>query len=181
MGWIKLDRKILDHWLWGDKPFSAGQAWIDLLLLADHQDKKFLNGNTLVDGKRGEVHRSMLNLADRWGWSRKKVKRFLDGLESEQMVSQQVTTKGTTITIVKYVVYQGSGATKGTTKAQQKHNGGTTEAQQKHTNKNIKNIEEDLRKKEGGCAAISPSGINPNYEPEGYDPMWEYYKETGRI
>lgn len=36
-GWIKLHRKITDHWLWEDKPFARGQAMIDLLILAGYQ------------------------------------------------------------------------------------------------------------------------------------------------
>jgi hypothetical protein len=41
-GWICLHRQIQDHWLWEDRPFSRGQAWIDLLMLANHEDKKMI-------------------------------------------------------------------------------------------------------------------------------------------
>lgn len=134
-GWIKLHRKIADNWLWADKPFSKGQAWIDLLLLANHDDKKVLRGSTLVDCKRGTHITSILKLSTRWGWSRKKVSSFLDVLENEKMLEQKRTTNDTTITIVKYSDFQD----KGTTKEQQKNSRGTTKEQQKNTNKNVKN------------------------------------------
>ena len=35
-----VNRSILNHWVWDDKPFSKGQAWIDLIALANHTDKK---------------------------------------------------------------------------------------------------------------------------------------------
>lgn len=40
-GWQKVYRDITKHWLWEDKPFSRGQAFIDLLLMVNHQDKKY--------------------------------------------------------------------------------------------------------------------------------------------
>ena len=39
-GWIKLHRSIQDSWLWKKYPFSEGQAWIDLLMLANYEDEK---------------------------------------------------------------------------------------------------------------------------------------------
>ena len=74
MGWIKLDRKIMDNdLLWGcDEPFSRGQAWIDLLLLANHKDKKGYSGSQVQTFARGDVNKSISSLAERWGRSRKK-------------------------------------------------------------------------------------------------------------
>ena len=34
-GWIKVSRAIQEHWVWDEKPFSKGQAWIDLLLCGE--------------------------------------------------------------------------------------------------------------------------------------------------
>ena len=44
-GWVSVHRQIQNHWLWTDKPFSKGQAWIDMLMLANHVDNKILLGN----------------------------------------------------------------------------------------------------------------------------------------
>ena len=106
MGWIKLDRKITEHFLWEDKPFSKGQAWIDLLLLANHKEHKVPYKGEIVTCKRGEVDRSILWLAKRWGWSRSKVRDFLHTLEADQMVVLKATTHRTTVTIENYAFYQ---------------------------------------------------------------------------
>ena len=49
------------------------QAWIDLILLAQHQVGTFTDrrGN-LIDGKRGCVYWSERFLAETWGWRREK-------------------------------------------------------------------------------------------------------------
>lgn len=85
--WIKVFRNIEKSWLWEEKPFSKGQAWIDLLLLAKFRDESFISrrGN-LVEGKRGNVYKSISSLADRWGWSRKKVDHFFNQLEADNMI-----------------------------------------------------------------------------------------------
>lgn len=121
-GWIKLYRQIGEHWLWDDKPFSKGQAWIDLLLLADSKDGKFPYKDTMVEGKRGTVYRSVLYLSSRWGWGREKTRRFLKRLEADGMVSVKSTTHQTAITIINYGFFQDSQPTRQATENQQTDN-----------------------------------------------------------
>ena len=65
--------------------------------------------------KRGDVDRSISSLADRWGWSRQKVRRFLNQLVDDGMVQVNATTNDTTITIVKYGDFQNKRTTNDTT------------------------------------------------------------------
>lgn len=129
MGFIKLDREIFNHWVWEEKPFSRAQAWIDLIGLATHKNEKFSSGNTLIDGKRGNVYRSKTWLANRWGWSRKKVSNFLDMLQKDGMVvvngMRMGTVNGTVITIVNYGKFQDARPTKGTVKEPSRNGQGT--------------------------------------------------------
>lgn len=105
-GWISVYRKITESWLWGDKPFARGQAWIDILLMASHCDSKALINGQLIQVKRGELITSELKLSERWGWSRTKVRSFLNVLESEKMLSQKKTAKYTAINVDNYALYQ---------------------------------------------------------------------------
>lgn len=114
-GYISINRSIEDNWLWKEKPFSKGQAWIDLILLANYKEVKEPKGDKIAVYKRGCVHRSIYFLADRWGWDRKTVRRFLDVLQNDRMVSVESAKSGTTITLINYGVYQGQGTTYGTT------------------------------------------------------------------
>jgi len=115
MGYISVHRSIWDHWLWDDKPFSKGQAWIDLLMLANHKEDKFVYKDQVMEGKRGTVYRSLSFLAERWGWGRDKVSRFLKQLESDGMVAVHTSTHRTTITISNYAAFQDNLATSSAT------------------------------------------------------------------
>lgn len=134
-GWAKIYRSLSDHWLWEDKPFSKGQAWIDLLLLVNHSEKK-----TMIDGRLetvsvGQTITSTRKLCDRWGWSNTKVRNFLKMLENESMIIVKSDSKKTVINIVNYSVYQDSDNKKETVKRQSSDSQTTV----KHTNKNEKN------------------------------------------
>ena len=50
-GWISIHRKIQDNLIWNDKPFNRGAAWVDLLLLANHEDKKVLFNGSIIEVK----------------------------------------------------------------------------------------------------------------------------------
>ena len=105
-GYIYLERKIRDHWLWNDKPFAMGQAWIDLILSANHEDKDIIFNGEKVRVKRGQFITSISKLGEKWGWDRKKVRRFLNALKMDNSLDIKVTTHGTTVTLIKYSVFQ---------------------------------------------------------------------------
>ncbi len=81
LGWVKLHRTLAYNKLWLSEPFTKGQAWVDLLMLA---------------GRDGIVKTSYQWLADRWKWKHKeKARRFLSFLESEGMI-EFITEKSVT-------------------------------------------------------------------------------------
>lgn len=103
-----MHRQIQDHWLWkDDEPFDQRSAWIDLLLLAYHEDTKRVWRGELKVYKRGTVNVSIAFLAERWKWSWRRVKRFLRMLEKDGMITQSVTTRNTAIFLTNYDVFQG--------------------------------------------------------------------------
>lgn len=105
--WIKLNRSIMEHWLWmSDEPFSRGQAFVDLLLMAAYTDHAAVSQGRRVVLKRGSMITSIRVLASRWGWSKDKVTRFLNDLESDGMIEKASDTKRTVLTLVNYEKYQ---------------------------------------------------------------------------
>lgn len=80
-GFILLKRNYRNHPLWRTEPFGRGQAWLDLILMANHSDSSYRIRGHVVTIKRGQIGRSEEYLAKTWGWSRGKVRRFLSGLE----------------------------------------------------------------------------------------------------
>ena len=132
-GWIKIYRDITKHWIWND-PVKF-KWWIDMLLMANHEDKKINIGMKLVVCKRGQSVMSLSSWAKRWGVSRDRVRAFFKLLENDAMIEHTSNTKFTQITICNYDSYQDDL----TTNSQQTHNKLTTNSQQTHTNKNDKN------------------------------------------
>ncbi|MEE1137547.1 MAG: hypothetical protein U0M02_03615 [Acutalibacteraceae bacterium] len=106
-GYIKLYRDIQGHYLWNEKPFDRARAFVDLVMLANHSDKKVLINGNLKEIKRGQIFTSRKKLADRWGWDIKKVDRFLRLLKGDETVTTDGTADGTTLTIENYSIYQG--------------------------------------------------------------------------
>lgn len=106
-GWIKLHRSLQECWIWLDKePFEKRSAWIDLLLTANHSDKKILFNNELIIVKRGQILTSVRKLSERWRWSYDKTLRYLKLLERDGMLQRESDRFRTLLTIVKYEVYQ---------------------------------------------------------------------------
>ncbi len=146
-GWISIYRKIQDSWLWQDKIFSKGQAWIDLLLSANHQDKKIVFDSDLITVKRGEVITSIRKLCNKWGWSNSKVKKFLKLLQEDKIILFKCDNKKTTINIVNYSIYQDVNKSENDTETPQKNIKSISDQYQKHTNNNDNNVNNDNNNK----------------------------------
>jgi len=105
-GWIKLHRKITDNGFYFSEAFSRGQAWIDLLLLANHTKNFFFKRGIKVEVLKGQTGYDVETLSQRWMWSRSKTERFLMALETEQQIVRQKSNVTTLISIVNYELYQ---------------------------------------------------------------------------
>lgn len=138
-GWICLHRQIFENWIWEDKPFAYGQAWIDILLLANHDNNKFLLGSDLIEVERGEFITSELKLMERWGWSKTKVRNFLHLLEKDEMIVRKADHKKTAIKVLNYGAYNNFQTTK---KPQEDHKK-TSERPVEDTNNNDNNVNND--------------------------------------
>ena len=112
---LKLDRKIIKSAIWNDgTPFDKAHAWMDLLLYVNYLPGERMFGDMIQKVKRGQTITSDNFLANRWNWSRGRVRRFLDMLESANMVRIKRTSYGTWITVVNYTKYQGEWTPNGT-------------------------------------------------------------------
>lgn len=107
-GFVTLDRDLLDSAIWNiNKAFDDRSAWIDLILLVNHEDREiFINGKPMII-HAGQRWTSMTKLASRWGWNRARVKRYFRMLEMSQMITTNVTTHGILITLTNWALRQG--------------------------------------------------------------------------
>ena len=113
-GWVKLHRRIVESPDYFAEPFTRTQAWIDLILLANFDDSYIRIKGVRVKVQRGEIITSSVALAKRWMWSRGKVLRFLDELETVQQIVQVRTAVYTSISIINYGRYQADGTSDST-------------------------------------------------------------------
>lgn len=105
-GYISVWRDIQDNDLWTSEPFSKGQAWIDLLLMANHEEKTVILGNEVIKAEVGSVITSELKLMNRWSWGKEKLRNFLKLLEKLEMIERRADHKKTYILITNYTKYQ---------------------------------------------------------------------------
>ncbi|HDM9031024.1 TPA: DnaD domain-containing protein [Listeria monocytogenes] len=117
-GWIKIYRSLQEHWIWENEKYL--KWWLDLVLLANHQDRDILINGELITIKRGQKHTSELWLSNRWNADRKQVRKFLELLKKNDMITiTKSRQKGTTYEISNYNDFQGISeeirTTKGTT------------------------------------------------------------------
>ena len=120
-GWIKIHRKILEHWIIKNPHYF--KAWIIMLITVNYEDKKCLIHGEILECKRGQ---SILSL-DSWvktfsnGWTKQKVRTFFELLKNDSMIELEGLRKTTRLTICNYDSYQVEQHTKNTQRTRKEH------------------------------------------------------------
>lgn len=164
-GYIKLSRRFFSHVLWPKGGvFSPSEAWLDCIQMAAFRDHRRLVGKTVIEIPRGAIAASERFLAERWSWSRTKIRRFLTLLQDERMVVLKKDQEVTLITLCNFERYNAPLSTEKPEKDQEKTTKEPREDQ----------IEEG---KEGEEGKRTPAG-NPT---TGFDEFWNAYpKKHGK-
>ena len=95
-------KNLPENWLWKDKPFAKGQAWIHLLLMATQE--RIIFRNKSYNLPQEQLITSETELCKQWGWSRTKVRSFLRLLSEESMIEIDAKRSKTLITIVHLIL-----------------------------------------------------------------------------
>lgn len=157
-GWVKLHRSIQSHWIWDD-PVKL-KWWLDLILMANHQANKILINGKLVTIGVGERHTSEEKLASRWNVSRNTVRKFMNLLQKDDMISVKKSRQnGTTYKVLNYSVYQGFSEEKKQRTEQRSE-------QQKDNGVNINKNEKNEKKKD----IANQDSIESDFEK-----LWKLY------
>lgn len=162
-GWIKLHRQITENVLWQDvEPFDKRSAWIDLLLMVNHEDREIIVNGKIMVVQRGQTLTSEVKLAERWRWSRNRVRRFIAAMEAAKMLTVKRTGYGTWLNVVNYVFFQGvrTGNGTGNDTADDTAHGtadDTAVGTQTRSNKNYKNFKNDKREGQAPRSFLPPS------------------------
>ena len=113
-GYIKLHRKVLSNEMFLEMPFDRWRAFEFLMLNARYKPADIMIKGKTIHLDVGQLIFGEDTLASKWGWSRGKVRRFLEQLESLNMIQRTGTPYGTVITIENYTLYQGERTSNGT-------------------------------------------------------------------
>jgi hypothetical protein len=155
-GWIKLHRKLKDHWIW--KSDNRLKWWIDILLSVNHSEKKVLLKNTLVTCKRGQTVKSLGTWAKDWNVTKKTVSDFFKLLESDGMIETENIKITTRLTVLNYDIYNESVDATETLSKREVNATETLSKRYLRTNKNEKK-EENVNNEEKGYKRMLLSEI----------------------
>ena len=142
--YIKLYRKVMDNAIFLELPYDRWHAFEFLILKA----RRFPTV-TILKGKPIKLEVGQLicgedKLASKWGWSRGKVKRYLDMLENLGMIKKNGTPYGTLITVENYTKYQGECSYSDTSLDTTDGTSDGTHKKNVKKDKNVKNVKKDI-------------------------------------
>lgn len=152
-GWVLIYRQLLESDIWNtEEPFDFRSAWIDLILMANHEDRSLIlkSGDRVVI-QRGQLWTSTRSLAKRWRWSNQKVLRYTKTLEKMGMVTAKKSKSGTLITLEKYSDFQDMRNTSGN--ASRNASGNATGNASGNGTKNLKNYN-NVERKEADASGL---------------------------
>ena len=142
-GWIKLHRKVLDHWLYSEqRPLTKREAWETILLTVNYSTEKVLIKGQLYDCKPGQSLLSLDSWAKKFMWSIQQVRTFFKILEKDGMITTEGLQYSTRLTVCKWDTYQ-----QDVTDQQQAANKPLTN-QQQAANKPLTTIKEEEEREE---------------------------------
>lgn len=106
-GWIRLDRAIQDNFLWQEP--EALKLWLYLLMAASLTDKATAFNGQMLNIKRGQLVFGLNAASARLNISIRRLRKYLNWFETDDMIDKQVTNKFSIISITNYSQYQDSG------------------------------------------------------------------------
>jgi len=105
-GWIRLDRKIQDSFMWDDP--EALKLWLYLLMGAAIEDKTVSFNGKPLNLKRGQVVFGLNSVSSRLGISVRRLRTTIKRFENCHQIDKQNFNKYSIISITNYCQYQDS-------------------------------------------------------------------------
>ena len=99
--WIKIYRRLEQHWIWNDKPEYL-KIWIGLLLRTRFAPYRIRQGTGYLDLQRGELAIGLQEFADYCKVGVGFVRKFLKLAEKDGMICVKSNKHGTIVKVIKY-------------------------------------------------------------------------------
>ncbi len=169
-GFVMIPRGTWDNPDFADERFSEREAYLWMREQANYKDRPYRRGYKVYNLKRGQFPCTITGLADRFKWSRWKVRAFLDLLKSQHYIDHSTDTPFCVITICNYNENQHQ---KISHRQQTDTEFTTSPTLHRHTyNKEIKIINKKEEK-----PPISPKGGESDKYSSGFNEFWEVYPQ----
>jgi uncharacterized protein (UPF0335 family) len=91
-GWIKIHRRITEHWVWQNDKYS--KWWLIILIYVNHEPKKFPVDNKFYTCNPGESFRSLEEWASLFHCSKSTVLNFFKLLKNDGMINTKILGEG---------------------------------------------------------------------------------------
>lgn len=166
-GVFAVDRGIFDHPIFADEPFTEREAWQWLIAEAAWKPKRTRIGRGVFNLERGQVVHSTRFMATRWQWSEARVRRFLNRLKSDAMVTVLATREATQLTICNYDKYA-FGRRTGDAESD-----APTDALPTHSRRKEEELKESKKEeKKDSCAVATATRTKPSGK---FEEFWKAY------
>ena len=178
-GWISLHRKILDNpILSSSRIYSRMEAFIFLLLRANHSDRNVPIGVVLYNVKKGQMITSQMKLCKQFKWGNTKLRNYLKLLENDGMIEVKTETNLTRITILNYESYQDYQIDY---KSKPKQNKSTPKSKP-NINNNVNNVNNVNKRKNIFINQVCAEGLKytPMIEPNKIEDFNDYWTEMNK-
>jgi len=170
-GFIMLSKELMNSEYYFSERFTRMQAYIDLCLLAEWKDRKFIKRGQVVELKAGQLAKSEEELAERWQWSRNTVRKYLNEQQSIGNIEQRKSRLITVITVKFGVNFAQQTAQQTPIKTAQQI---AQQIAQPTIDNNIDNIKDNNKEKE-----TEVSKKKPTEYPKDFESDWVLYDRKG--
>lgn len=161
-----LSKELMESEDYFSERFTRMQAYIDLCLLAEWKERKFLKRGIVIELKPGQLAKSEDELAARWKWSRNTVRKFLFEQQRVGNIEQQKSRIITVITVKFGLMIAQQNEQQNITKSEQHTNN-------KEDNNNIKEKDTEVSKRK------PKEKKDKGFVPPTLDEVAAYIKEKG--
>jgi hypothetical protein len=177
-GWISLHRKILDNPILSrGRTYSRFEAFVYMLLKANHKDNKVVIGNQLINIKTGSFLTSQKQLMKEFNWGISRLRSFLKLLQDDDMIEVKSNAISTMITINNYKELQ---QLQTDSKLQSKRNQTASKTQSKtNNNDNTLNNDNNVNKEQKFINLVIEENkkTNPKAPQDVIDEFCSYWTE----
>ena len=158
-GYVKAYRARFIHPMFEGGPWCRGYAWDWMVSQAAWREHQVEIKGRIIQVNRGQFTASVRFMADKFGWSKSTVVRFLTRLKTETMIGTEDGTGQLVVTICNYNKYQDQSEVAGTEDGTASGTGAGQERDKVEEGKEVKEKTEEAAAAKGATPIQKQEGL----------------------